>query len=75
MSDILARARLLAKAANDVADQMSSQVHEYKAVVESRKADEALTAAVEREKKTRKNIERVPHHSDVGSRKVRIYSA
>jgi len=70
MSDILARARLLAKAANDVADQMSSQVHEYKAVVESRKADEALTAAVEREKKTRKNIERVPHHSDVGSRKV-----
>jgi CO/xanthine dehydrogenase Mo-binding subunit len=68
--DILSRARLLAKAANDVADQMSLQVDEYKAVIQARKADEAKSVVIENEKKSNHERSRVISSQDVGQQKV-----
>lgn len=68
--DILSRARLLAKAANEVADQMSLQVDEYKAVIQARKDDEAKTIAIENEKKSNHERSRTIGSQDVGHQKV-----
>lgn len=68
--DILSRARLLAKAANEVADQMSSQVDEYKAIINARKADEAKNMEIENEKRKNEEKSRNISLSDVGNQKV-----
>jgi hypothetical protein len=68
--DILSRARLLAKAANEVADQMSLQVDEYKAVIEARKFDEAKNLALETEKKSNYERSRMIDLNDIGHQKV-----
>jgi hypothetical protein len=69
-TDVLARARMLAKAANEVADQMSQQVHEFKAVVQARRAHEAAAAAIEVEKKSKHDSDRSVSEHDLGSQKV-----
>lgn len=71
--DILARARLLAKAANEVADQMSLQVDEFKAIVQARKEEEAINNAIENEKKTKHEKSRLVLQSDVGRQKVTFF--
>lgn len=65
--DILARAKLLAQAANQVAEQMSNQVSEYKAVVDARKAQDATHAAIEADKKAQHDNDKVVTMQDVGS--------
>jgi hypothetical protein len=69
MDDILARAKLLAAAANQVADQMTMQVGEYQSTVNARRAEEAAHAAVQAEKKAQHDIERSVSKGDIGSLK------
>ena len=69
--DILARARLLAKAANEVADQMTVQVDEFKAVIQARKAEEVINCNLQNEKRNQHEKSRQVHYNDIGTQKVR----
>lgn len=67
MDDILARAKLLAAAANEVADQMTIQVGEYQSTVNARRAEEATYAAVEANRRAQHDNERNISKHDIGS--------
>lgn len=72
--DILSRARLLAKAANEVADQMTLQVDEFKAIVKARKTEEAININIQNEKKNQYEKSKIINQNDIGTQKVKFYS-
>ena len=63
---MLARAKLLAQAANQVADQMAMQIGEYQAVVDARKAEDATRATIQAHKKLQHDNDRKITAHDIG---------
>ncbi len=68
MDDILERARMLAKAANEVAENMSEQAKAYKSIVETRKQESQHIQ--EQEIQAIKEKNKCVDHRDIGNRKV-----
>jgi len=66
---ILERAKLLSQAANQMASELSSQAQEYKAVVDARHKDQALSAAEDMHQKKLADKQRLPKGKDIGNQK------